>query len=100
MSDVAERLSPDTGTAALLAVRGLHAWYSESHILHGVDFEIRGGEVVTMLGRNGAGKTTTLKSIMGIIDARKSSIRFDGTELIGLPSNRIARLGLGFVPEE
>lgn len=100
MSDVAERLSPDTGTAALLAVRGLHAWYGESHILHGVDFEIRGGEVVTMLGRNGAGKTTTLKSIMGIIDARKGSIRFDGTELIGLPSNRIARLGLGFVPEE
>ncbi|WP_119459523.1 ABC transporter ATP-binding protein [Rhodospirillaceae bacterium SYSU D60014] len=100
MTDAAARLTPEVEADALLAVRGLHAWYGESHVLHGVDFEIGSGEVVTLLGRNGAGKTTTLKSIMGIIDARKGSIRFDGTELIGLPSNRIARLGLGFVPEE
>jgi branched-chain amino acid transport system ATP-binding protein len=100
MTDPAARLTPEVEADALLAVRGLHAWYGESHVLHGVDFEIGSGEVVTLLGRNGAGKTTTLKSIMGIIDARKGSIRFDGTELIGLPSNRIARLGLGFVPEE
>src|SRR6266545_2635160 len=74
----------------LLEVRDLHAWYGESHILHGVDFEIRPGEMVTLLGRNGAGKTTTLKSIMGIV----------GRELIDLPSNRVARLGLAFCPEE
>src|SRR3989454_4728448 len=84
----------------LLEVRDLHAWYGESHILHGVDFEIRPGEMVTLLGRNGAGKTTTLKSIMGIVDRRRGSIRFEGRELIGLPSHRIARLGLAFCPEE
>ena len=84
----------------LLEVRDLHAWYGESHILHGVDFEIRPGEMVTLLGRNGAGKTTTLKSIMGIVGRRRGSIRFEGRELIDLPSNRIARLGLAFCPEE
>src|SRR3954469_4670763 len=84
----------------LLAVRDLHAWYGESHILHGVDFEVRPGETVTLLGRNGAGKTTTLKSIMGSVGRRRGSIRFDGVETIGLPSNRIARLGLAFCPEE
>ena len=84
----------------LLGVRDLHAWYGESHILHGVDFEIRPGEMVTLLGRNGAGKTTTLKSIMGIVGRRRGSIRFEGRELIDLPSNRIARLGLAFCPEE
>ena len=84
----------------LLEVRDLHAWYGESHILHGVDFEIRPGEMVTLLGRNGAGKTTTLKSIMGIVGRRRGSIRFEGRELIELPSNRIARLGLAFCPEE
>ncbi|MFN0044150.1 MAG: ABC transporter ATP-binding protein [Alphaproteobacteria bacterium] len=84
----------------MLAVSGLEAWYGESHILHGVDFEVRAGEVVTLLGRNGAGKTTTLKSIMGIVGQRRGSIAFEGMETIALPSNRIARLGLAFCPEE
>src|SRR5256712_6905343 len=84
----------------LLEVRDLHAWYGESHILHGVDIEIRAGEMVTLLGRNGAGKTTTLKSIMGIVSERRGSVRLEGRELIGLSSNRIARLGLAFCPEE
>ena len=84
----------------LLEVRALHAWYGESHVLHGVDFEIRAGETVTLLGRNGAGKTTTLKSIMGIVGRRRGSVRLDGRELVGLPSNQIARLGLAFCPEE
>ena len=84
----------------LLAVDGLQAWYGESHVLHGVTFDVRAGEVVTLLGRNGAGKTTTLKSIMGIVGQRTGSVRYDGTELIGLSSDRIARLGLAFCPEE
>jgi branched-chain amino acid transport system ATP-binding protein len=84
----------------LLTVRDLHAWYGESHILHGVDFEVLPGEVVTLLGRNGAGKTTTLKSIMGIVRARTGSVRFGARELIALPSNAIARLGIAFCPEE
>ena len=85
---------------ALLEVRGLHAWYGESHVLHGVDFEVRRGEVVTLLGRNGAGKTTTLKSVMGMVPRRSGSIRYEGSELIALPSNRIARLGIAICPEE
>mgnify|MGYP001807898926 CR=1 FL=1 len=85
---------------ALLAVENLQAWYGESHILHGVNFEVYPGEVVTLLGRNGAGKTTTLKSIMGIVAKRTGSIRFEGLELIGLPSNRIARAGIALCPEE
>ena len=84
----------------LLEVRDLHAWYGESHVLHGVDFDVRAGETVTLLGRNGAGKTTTLKSIMGIVGRRRGSVRLEGRELIGLPSNQIARLGLAFCPEE
>jgi branched-chain amino acid transport system ATP-binding protein len=84
----------------LLEVRDLHAWYGESHILHGVGLEIMPGETVTLLGRNGAGKTTTLKSIMGIVARRRGSVRLAGRELIDLPSNRIARLGLAFCPEE
>ncbi len=85
---------------ALLAVDNLQAWYGESHILHGVSFDVRIGEVVTLLGRNGAGKTTTLKSIMGIVGNRTGSVRFDGRELIGQPSNAIARCGIAFCPEE
>jgi branched-chain amino acid transport system ATP-binding protein len=81
-------------------VEDLHAWYGESHVLHGVTFEVFPGEVVTLLGRNGAGKTTTLKSIMGIVTRRRGGIRFQGRELIGLPSNAIARLGVAFCPEE
>ena len=92
---------PDTATGVpLLRVQRLQAWYGESHILHGVDFEVRRGEVVTLLGRNGVGKTTTMKSIMGMCGHREGSIVFDGTETIRLPSNRIARLGIAFCPEE
>jgi len=86
--------------AKLLEVRGLNAWYGESHILHGVDFDVAEGELVTLLGRNGAGKTTTLKSIMGMVGRRQGSVKFNGAETIGLPSNRIARLGIAFCPEE
>ena len=84
----------------LLAVNDLHAWYGESHILHGASFEVRVGEVVTLLGRNGVGKTTTLKSIMGMVGRRRGSIAFEGVETIGYPSDRIARLGIAFCPEE
>src|SRR3954467_3231359 len=87
-------------SAPLLAVEGLQAWYGESHILHGASFDVRAGEVVTLLGRNGAGKTTTLKSIMGIVGQRKGSVRFEGRELMGLQSNVIARCGIAFCPEE
>jgi branched-chain amino acid transport system ATP-binding protein len=85
---------------ALLTVEDLQAWYGESHILHGVAFGVRAGEVVTLLGRNGAGKTTTLKSIMGIVAKRAGSVRYNGKELIHRPSDAIARCGLAFCPEE
>jgi branched-chain amino acid transport system ATP-binding protein len=84
----------------LLKVAGLEAWYGESHVLHGIDFEIGRGELVTLLGRNGAGKTTTLRSIMGIVGKRKGLVTFDGRETVGLPSNQIARLGIAYCPEE
>ncbi|MEO3999919.1 ABC transporter ATP-binding protein [Mesorhizobium sp. CAU 1732] len=83
-----------------LRVRGLEAWYDESHVLHGVDIEASRGEVVTLLGRNGAGKTTILKSIMGVLAERRGSVLVNGCETIGEPSRRIARLGIGYVPEE
>ena len=83
-----------------LEVRELHAWYGESHVLHGVNFRVDEGEVVTLLGRNGAGRTSTLRAIMGLTGSRKGSIRVLGTETIGLPTHRIARLGLGYCPEE
>src|SRR5687767_11650371 len=86
--------------AEVLSVSDLQAWYGESHILHGINFEVRAGEVVTLLGRNGAGKTTTLKSVMGIIGKRRGSIAFDGNEIIRTSSDRIARLGIAFCPEE
>jgi branched-chain amino acid transport system ATP-binding protein len=85
---------------ALLRVEGLQAWYGESHILHGVSFEIGRGELVTLLGRNGAGKTTTLKSIMGIVGKRSGSVRFEDGETLGKSSDAIARLGLAYCPEE
>jgi branched-chain amino acid transport system ATP-binding protein len=88
------------GATPLLVVDGLQAWYGESHILHGVAFDVLAGEVVTLLGRNGAGKTTTLKSVMGIVAKRSGSVRFNGTELIGRASNEIARQGIAFCPEE
>jgi branched-chain amino acid transport system ATP-binding protein len=86
--------------APLLAVEGLQAWHGESHILHGVTFDVRQGEVVTLLGRNGAGKTTTMKSIMGIVAHRTGSVKFEERELIGSASNEIARAGIAFCPEE
>jgi branched-chain amino acid transport system ATP-binding protein len=85
---------------SLLKVEGLQAWYGESHILHGVDFDIGRGELVTLLGRNGAGKTTTLRSIMGIVEKRSGSVRFEEGETVGKPSDVIARLGLAYCPEE
>jgi branched-chain amino acid transport system ATP-binding protein len=91
---------PASGATPLLEVSGLQAWYGESHILHGVDFDVRAGEVVTLLGRNGAGKTTTLKSIMGIVGKRKGSAKFAGKETVDLTSDRIARLGIAICPEE
>ncbi|HMD63891.1 MAG TPA: ABC transporter ATP-binding protein [Stellaceae bacterium] len=93
---------PDPAVTAqqLLGVEDLHAWYGESHILHGMSFAVSQGEVVTLLGRNGAGKTTTLRAIMGIVPQRQGSVVFRGSELIGLASNRIARLGIAYCPEE
>jgi branched-chain amino acid transport system ATP-binding protein len=102
MPEAAQRERPAAAVrgAPLLAVRDLQAWYGESHILHGVSFDVAPGEVVTLLGRNGAGKTTTLKSIMGVVPQRTGSIVFEGVETIRLASNRIARLGLAWCPEE
>src|SRR5437870_2871499 len=85
---------------ALLRVEDLHAWYGESHILHGMSFAVGEGELVTLLGRNGAGKTTTLRAIMGIVGQRRGAIAFAGEALIDRPSNRIARLGIAYCPEE
>jgi branched-chain amino acid transport system ATP-binding protein len=84
----------------LLAIEGLNAWYGESHILHGVDLHVREGEVVCLLGRNGAGRTTTMRAIMGLVGKRSGSIRINGVESIKMPPHRIARLGLGYCPEE
>jgi branched-chain amino acid transport system ATP-binding protein len=84
----------------LLSVRDLHGWYGESHVLQGMSFDVHDGEVVTLLGRNGVGKTTTMRALMGILDQRQGSIRFADTETISLPSNRIAKLGIGYCPEE
>jgi len=83
-----------------LRISDLHAFYGESHILHGVDLTVNRGEVVTLLGRNGAGRTTTLKAIMGMVGRRTGSIMIDGVEAVNLPPHRIARLGIGFCPEE
>jgi branched-chain amino acid transport system ATP-binding protein len=86
--------------ARFLEVSGLNAWYGESHVLHGVDFHVDEGEVVTLLGRNGAGRTSTLRAIMGLTGRREGSVKVRGTETIGLPTHRIARLGIGYCPEE
>jgi len=87
-------------TQLLLGVHDLEAWYDESHVLHGINFEVKRGELVTLLGRNGAGKSTTLKSIMGILPKRQGAVTFNGRELIGLPSRAIARAGIAYCPEE
>jgi branched-chain amino acid transport system ATP-binding protein len=84
----------------ILQIRNLEAWYGESHILHGINFDVNAGEVVTLLGRNGAGKTTTLKSIMGIIGKRTGSVKFNNQEIIRATSDKIARMGIAFCPEE
>lgn len=86
--------------SAALEIKNLHAWYGESHILHGVDLHVGKGEVVTLLGRNGAGRTTTMRSILGLTGARKGSIQVDGRETITLATHRIAHLGIGYCPEE
>lgn len=96
---LAERPVAATG-AEVLTIQDLQAWYGESHILHGINFNVKAGEVVTLLGRNGAGKTTTLKSIMGVINKRSGSIRFDNKEIIRATSDKIARMGIAFCPEE
>jgi branched-chain amino acid transport system ATP-binding protein len=101
MAETALAMEPPSGTGApLLAVRGLEAWYGESHVLHGIDFDVGAGEVVTLLGRNGAGKTTIMKSLIGILARRRGSVIFEGMETIALPSRSIARLGVGYCPEE
>ena len=87
-------------SSALLNVANLQAWYGESHILHGVDFEIKRGEVITLLGRNGAGRTTTLKAILGLTGRRTGSVKVKDQETIELATHKIARLGLGYCPEE
>jgi len=91
---------PEPAGRPMLQVDTLQAWYGESHILHGVNFEIRPGELVTLLGRNGAGKTTTLRSLMGMVPRREGSVVLEGTEIIRMPPHRIARLGMAFCPEE
>ena len=96
----AARVTPAPGAAPILAIGDLHAWYGESHILHGMKLEVRPGELVTLLGRNGAGKTTTLKAIMGMVPRRQGSVRFEGKDIVGLPSNQIARSGIAICPEE
>jgi len=98
IADAAENAKVTGG--AILQVRDLEAWYGESHILHKIDFDVRAGEVVTLLGRNGAGKTTTLKSVMGMIGKRSGSVRFNDQEIIYTTSDKIARMGIAICPEE
>ncbi len=83
-----------------LEITGLNGWYGESHVLHGVDFHVDEGEVVTLLGRNGAGRTSTMRAIMGLIGTRTGSIKVKGQETVGMATHRIARLGIGYCPEE
>ena len=87
-------------TTPFIEIKGLNAWYGESHVLHGVDFHVDEGEVVTLLGRIGAGRTTTMRAIMGLTGTRRGSIKVRGKETIGLPTHKVARLGLGYCPEE
>jgi branched-chain amino acid transport system ATP-binding protein len=96
------RAMPDAAAppSEMLRVEGLEAWYGESHVLHGMSFAVEQGEVVTLLGRNGVGKTTTLRAVMGILPKRRGAVRFNGQELIHLPSNRIARAGIAYCPED
>ncbi|MFB6416573.1 MULTISPECIES: ABC transporter ATP-binding protein [Bradyrhizobium] len=97
---IAEAPAKTAAGGQILQVRNLESWYGESHILHGINFDVNAGEVVTLLGRNGAGKTTTLKSIMGIIGKRTGSVKFNNQEIIRATSDKIARMGIAFCPEE
>ncbi len=99
-ADATTTSSTSASGTPVLSVQNLEAWYGEFHILHGINFNVNAGEVVTLLGRNGAGKTTTLKSVMGIIGKRSGVIRFDGQDIIRASSDRIARMGIAFCPEE
>src|SRR6201984_2054970 len=99
MTEASAKAAPASG-GEILSVANLEAWYGESHILHGINFKVHAGEVVTLLGRNGAGKTTTLKSIMGIVGKRSGSVRLSAAERIGRASNEIARAGIAICPEE
>src|SRR5690606_36209697 len=87
-------------SAMAIEIKDLHAWYGESHILHGVNMTIPKGSVVTLLGRNGAGRTTTMRAMLGLTGNRKGSIRINGTEAVGLPTHKIAHLGIGYCPDE
>src|SRR3954463_5920952 len=101
MADSPAKSAPVAGSPAqVLSVKNLEAWYGESHILHGINFDVNAGEVLTLLGRNGAGKTTTLKSIMGIIGKRAGSVKFNNQDIIRTTSDKIARMGIAFCPEE
>jgi branched-chain amino acid transport system ATP-binding protein len=93
-------LQPESEAGELLRISELHAWYGESHVLHGVNLSVKKGELVTLLGRNGAGRTTTLKAIMGLVGKRRGSILVNGREALSLPSHKVARLGVGYCPEE
>jgi branched-chain amino acid transport system ATP-binding protein len=93
-------LQPESEAGELLRITHLHAWYGESHILHGVDLSVRKGELVTLLGRNGSGRTTTLKAILGLVGRRTGSIRVNGREVLSLAPHKVAHLGVGYCPEE
>ncbi|WP_116520478.1 ABC transporter ATP-binding protein [Achromobacter insuavis] len=93
-------MNDKTTARAMLEIRDLHAWYGESHILHGIDLDVKAGECITLLGRNGAGRSSTLKSVLGLVGRRSGSIKVEGQETIGLPPHKIARRGIGYCPEE
>ena len=93
-------ITPAAQSQAMLEVSGLNGWYGESHVLYDVNLRVNAGEVVTLLGRNGAGKTTTLKAIMGLLKARSGSIRFQGNEIIDTPARSVAKMGVGYVPDD
>ena len=95
-----ERTPADIGTTPMLSIRDLHAWYGESHVLHNINLDVRQGECITLLGRNGAGRTSTLRAILGLTGKRTGSIKVAGKEVIDMPPHKIARLGLGYCPEE
>ncbi|MFY4261038.1 ABC transporter ATP-binding protein [Achromobacter xylosoxidans] len=93
-------MNDKTPARSMLEIRDLHAWYGESHILHGIDLDVKAGECITLLGRNGAGRSSTLKSVLGLVGRRSGSIKVQGQETIGLPPHKIARQGIGYCPEE